>query len=151
MQNELGQPIGEPVEVARPDRPATTPMVGTYCRLESSNAGVHGTQLYEEYAAATDIGDWTYLPYGPFDDEASFTDWLASVQDRDDPIFFTIVDMATGEAMGLASYLRIDTYAASIEVGHIHFSRRMQQTPAATEAMYLMMKRAFERAVRFAW
>jgi RimJ/RimL family protein N-acetyltransferase len=33
-------------------------------------------------------------------------------------------------------------------VGHIHFSLRLQHTPAATEAMYLMMRRAFELGYR---
>ncbi len=31
-----------------------------------------------------------------------------------------------------------------IEVGHIHFSPRLQQTRLATEAMYLMMRRVFD-------
>ena len=35
-----------------------------------------------------------------------------------------------------------------IEVGHIRFSPLLQQTPAATEAMYLMMRRVFELGYR---
>ncbi len=31
-----------------------------------------------------------------------------------------------------------------IEVGHINYSPKLQKTPAATEAMYLMMRYAFE-------
>ncbi len=31
-----------------------------------------------------------------------------------------------------------------IEVGHIHLSPRLQRTPAATEAMFLMMRRVFD-------
>jgi RimJ/RimL family protein N-acetyltransferase len=46
------------------------------------------------------------------------------------------------------SYLRIAPPAGSIEVGHIHYSPRLQRTPAATEAMYLMMQRAFELGYR---
>ena len=41
-----------------------------------------------------------------------------------------------------------DDFSGSIEVGHINFSPRLQRTPAATEAMYLMMKRAFELGYR---
>ena len=48
----------------------------------------------------------------------------------------------------MASYLRIAPEAGSIEVGHINFSPLLQQTPAATEAMYLMMKRAFDLGYR---
>jgi RimJ/RimL family protein N-acetyltransferase len=31
-----------------------------------------------------------------------------------------------------------------IEVGHINYAPRLQRTPAATEAMYLLMRRVFE-------
>ena len=37
---------------------------------------------------------------------------------------------------------------ASIEVGHLAFSPLLQRTPAATEAMYLMMRHAFELGYR---
>ena len=50
--------------------------------------------------------------------------------------------------MGVASYLRIAPDAGSIEVGHINFSPLLQRTPAATEAMYLMMRHAFELGYR---
>ncbi|MEE3288316.1 MAG: GNAT family protein, partial [Pseudomonadota bacterium] len=38
--------------------------------------------------------------------------------------------------------------AGTIEVGHIHYSPLLQKTPAASEAMFLMMKRAFELGYR---
>ena len=51
-------------------------------------------------------------------------------------------------AVGVASYLRIDPAAGSIEVGHINYSPRLQRTVASTEAMYLMMRRAFQLGYR---
>jgi hypothetical protein len=39
---------------------------------------------------------------------------------------------AIASRVGLASYLRIDPYAGSIEVGHLRFSSLLQRTPAAT-------------------
>jgi RimJ/RimL family protein N-acetyltransferase len=50
--------------------------------------------------------------------------------------------------VGIASYLRIDPHNGSIEVGHINYSPLLQRTPAATEAMYLMMKNAFDLGYR---
>ena len=38
--------------------------------------------------------------------------------------------------------------SGSIEVGHLNFSPLLQRTPAATEAMYLMMRHAFELGYR---
>ena len=65
-----------------------------------------------------------------------------------DPLFYAIVDLAKGEAVGVASYLRISPSSGSIEVGHINYSPLLQRTPAATEAMYLMMAQAFDLGYR---
>jgi len=66
----------------------------------------------------------------------------------DDPLFFTIRDASSGRACGVASYLNIVPSMGSVEVGHIHFSPLIQRAPIATEAMYLMMRRAFESGYR---
>ena len=74
--------------------------------------------------------------------------WLFHVEGQTDPMFFTVVDNRDDTCAGLASYLRIDRYAASVEVGHIHFSRDIQGTPATTEAMFLMMVNIFAAGYR---
>ena len=66
----------------------------------------------------------------------------------DDPRFYAVVDRRDGQPLGFASYLRIFPDSGSIEVGHIHYSPRLQRSPTATEAMYLMMKTAFELGYR---
>jgi RimJ/RimL family protein N-acetyltransferase len=65
-----------------------------------------------------------------------------------DPYFFAVLDRATGQPVGVASYLRIDPAAGAIEVGHINFSPRAQRTSVATEAMFLMMRHAFALGYR---
>jgi RimJ/RimL family protein N-acetyltransferase len=62
----------------------------------------------------------------------------------EDPLFHVILDRAGEEPLGIASYLRIDPGNGVIEVGHLHFGPQLQRTPAATEAMALMMARAFD-------
>jgi len=91
---------------------------------------------------------WTYLFSGPFATEAAYHQWLAAREHSEDPLFFAVVDGATGRATGLASYLRIDPPHGVIEVGHIAFSPPLQRTPAATEAMHLMMKNVFDLGYR---
>lgn len=95
-----------------------------------------------------DGSNWTYLPYGPFETLESYLDWMEKTCRGSDPQFYAIVDKSTGKAVGIASYLRINPAAGSIEVGHINYSPLLQQKPAATEAMYLMMKNAFELGYR---
>jgi RimJ/RimL family protein N-acetyltransferase len=65
-----------------------------------------------------------------------------------DPLFFTIISNESGKAVGLASYLRIDPVSGSIEIGHLNFSALMKRTTIATEAMWLMIKEAFELGYR---
>ncbi len=71
---------------------------------------------------------------------------------RADPLFFSIFgEGGSGEratAAGLASYLRIAPAAGTIEVGHIHLAPALQRTRAATEAMFLMMRQAFDLGYR---
>jgi RimJ/RimL family protein N-acetyltransferase len=143
--NHLGQPVGDPVPdwTQRP-RPPRTPLEGRFCRLELLDAATHAKALHEAYAADRDGRNWTYLPYGPFESADAYAAWVASVQSREDPLFHAIVVRATQRPVGVASYLRIDPHAGSIEVGHLCFAPALQRTPAATEAMYLMMRRAFD-------
>jgi RimJ/RimL family protein N-acetyltransferase len=104
--------------------------------------------LFEADAADVDGRSWTYLAYGPFSDLASYRAWMDANCLGDDPLFFAVIDLADGQPAGLVSYLRITPAAGSIEVGHIHYSPRLQRRPTATEAMYLMMKWAFEAGYR---
>lgn len=147
-QNEFGQPVGIPVEVAKAPLPSSEPMVGQYCELQRLQAAAHGEQLFDAFARASDDADWTYLPYGPWQSREDFMQWLEKLDDLDDPMFFTVIDGRDGSCAGMASYMRIDRYAAAIEVGGIHFARSIQGTPVTTEAMYLMMRRIFETGYR---
>lgn len=123
-------------------------MEGRACRLEVLDPERHADDLYE--ANATDREDriWAYLPYGPFASGAAYRKWVDEVAGGSDPLFHAIIDSATDKAVGVASYLRINPASGSIEVGHINYSPLLQRTPAATEAMFLMMKRVFEAGYR---
>jgi RimJ/RimL family protein N-acetyltransferase len=147
--NALGQPIGDPVDNWRtPARPSRDPMVGRYCRIEPLDAARHARDLYDANRRDVSGRNWTYLPYGPFPTLDDYIAWVVGVTAIDDPFFHAVLDATTGRAVGVASYLRIDPASGSIEVGHIAFSPLLQRTPAATEAMYLMMQRAFALGYR---
>ena len=144
-RNELGQPIGFPLPgwTARP-RPPRSVMTGRYCRVEPIDPERHAEQLHRANAADREARIWTYLAYGPFDSAAAYRRWMEGTCLGDDPLFHAVVDGASGEATGVASYLRIDPPVGVIEVGHINYAPALQRSPAATEAMYLMMRRVFD-------
>jgi RimJ/RimL family protein N-acetyltransferase len=53
-----------------------------------------------------------------------------------------------GRPLGFASYLRIRPRDGVIEIGSIAFSPMLQRTTAATEALYLLMRNAFDLGYR---
>lgn len=149
--NQLGQSIGTPVNDWRGcEHPGRDTMQGNHCRLEALCPERHAEELFAANAMDSEGRMWTYLPYGPFDDYASYLDWIKPISSSaiKDPIFYAIIDARTNEALGLSAFQRIDPANGSIEVGHIAYSPRLQQTTAATEAMYLMMDRAFSLGYR---
>lgn len=146
--NDLGQPIGRALPGwSPPPRPPRETMTGRFCRVEPLAIERHAADLWSAYARDATGANWTYLPYGPFASEAAYRDWMDATCFRPDPLFHAIVDDA-GRAVGVASWLRIHPAEGSIEVGHLSFSPLLQRRPAATEAMYLMMRRAFELGYR---
>ena len=110
------------------------------------------SQFAEELFKANSIDEkglnWAYLPYGPFETLGEYAQWIESFENGDDPVFFAIFSKKHNQAIGIASYLRINPAVGSIEVGHINFSPLLQRTTEATESMYLMMKWAFDNGYR---
>ena len=140
-------PNGEPVKNwVAPPPPVGATLTGQFATLMPLDADTHARALFDAYLGHDQV--WDYLPYGPFSDYDSYYDWVAASALGSDPFFYAILDNATGLACGVASYLRINPPSGSIEVGHLNFSPRLQRTKASTEAMYLMMKWAFEAGYR---
>jgi RimJ/RimL family protein N-acetyltransferase len=147
--NHLNQPIGFPVpEWTPPPFPPDEPMSGRYCRVERLAPERHAAELFKANITDSEGHNWNYLPYGPFDSLVQYRKWLDATCCNSDPLFHAILDQMTGKAVGVASYLRITPEQGTIEVGHINYSPRLQRKPAATEAMFLMMQRAFALGYR---
>ncbi len=143
-RNQLGQPIGAAVADWTPASvPPRTPMQGSYCRVEPIDPERHAADLHAAFQDDAEGRIWTYLGYGPFEREADFRAWMARDCLGGDPLFHAILDQASGRAVGMASYLRIEPAIGVIEIGHINFSPLLQRTRAATEAMFLMARRVF--------
>ncbi len=141
----LGLPIGFPVEGWTPCEPLPrTVMDGRFCSVEPVSLAAHSADLNEANLTDQEHRIWTYLAYGPFESLNEYRTWMESTCLGDDPLFHAIVAKSTGKAVGIASYLRIEPAVGVIETGHINYSPLLQRSPAATEAMYLMMRRVFD-------
>jgi RimJ/RimL family protein N-acetyltransferase len=138
-------PIGEPVSWQPVGRPAREPIIGTRVVLLPVDAARDAEPLYAlSHPPAGDPSIWTYLPDGPYADEAELRRRLEQDERCEDPLFFTIASGSERRPLGRASYLRITPEHGVIEIGHIWFGPPLKRTAAATEAIYLLGRHAFD-------
>ncbi len=142
--SEGEMPIDFCVDTASAHRPQRTTLPGRLVTLAPLDPRIHGDSLYQETRGETADRLWLYLFEGPFSDRAAFDIHLQRIAASEDPLFFAIVDSASGRAVGYAAYMRIEPVHRVIEVGSILFTPPLQRTPHATEAMYLMARHVFE-------
>ena len=147
--NSFGQPIGAELPAWHaPPRPPRVTLEGRFCRVEPLDVGRHARQLHDANSLDPDGRMWTYLFSGPFASFDEYRAWLEPRPASEDPLFFAFVDRQRAQAVGTGAYLRIVPANGAMEVGHLAFSPLMQRSPVATEAMYLMMRQAFELGYR---
>lgn len=133
--------IGAEVDAMTAKRPQRVTLEGRVARVVPVDPAAHGDALFE---GAQNERLWVYLFEGPFATRAAFDSHLKRMASSDDPLFFAIVDKASGDAVGYAAYMRTEPAHRVIEVGSILFTPRLQRTIGATEAMYLMARHVFE-------
>jgi len=126
---------------ARPERVTLT---GHYVRLEPLDPAVHTDSLWQRVGSLAHEKIWLYMPDGPFAERLAFEQHMENKAKSQDPLFFAIVDLASGNAAGRATLMRIDPANAVIEIGGIVFSPALQRSREATEAMYLFARYVFE-------
>ena len=139
-------------EIVKDVTPALLPrrqtLQGRFVSIEPLDPVAHGDALYEGTHGDHRDELWRYLFEGPFPDRSSFAAHLQQQASSEDPLFFAIVDSASGRAVGQAAYLRVEPVHKVIEVGHIIFTPELQRTAGATEAMFLMAQHVFDLGYR---
>lgn len=85
-----------------------------------------------------------YFPQDGFADAAAFGDWLDAAQTGSGWVTFTFIENATGNVVGMASYMRPDPKYGVVEVGSVAHGAAMKRSPLSTEAHYLMARHVFE-------
>ena len=137
---------GEGVTTLPSDKvPERRPIEGSRVTLEPLEPENHAELLYaasHETAEAKEI--WNFLPDGPFKDPASFKAWASAMTVDADRAVFAFRDKVTGRVAGMATYLDIRPSHGSIEMGYIWFAPFLQRTPQSTEALFLMLRYAFD-------
>lgn len=136
--------------VPRP-APLRAPLMGRYVRLEpfapAHEAGLFVASMDGEAAARH---RWLFEPVS---DRAEFHVWFEAKRQQSDPLYFAVVDAASGQVLGRQCFMRIDAAHGVIEIGSILWGAGMVRSRLATEALYLFARHVFEDLGyrRFEW
>jgi len=139
-----GLPIGIEVDAHPAPRPERIVIEGHFVRLEPLDVAKHTDDLYAASHGDDQHVIWQYLFETPFENHAAFKAHIERKAASDDPLFYAIIDKASGKAVGYATLMRIDITHRVIEVGNIMYGSPLQKTPGATEAQYLLMRYVFD-------
>lgn len=133
-------------------RPGRRVIEGRWARLEPGDPARHGDALFAASMAPGAEERHRFLFEAPME-RAAFQAWLEARVTPDDPLFFVVIDKATGRAEGRQCLMRIDPAHGVIEIGSILWGPAIARSRVATEALYLFAAHAFDDLGyrRFEW
>ena len=137
---------------ARP-RPRRIIHTGRLVRLEPLEADRHGDDLYTASTPPDGAQRFAWLAEDCPSDRQSFEAWLVRAAASEDPLYFGVVDLASGRVEGRQTLMRIDPSNGVIEIGAIYWGPGIARRPQASEALYLFARHVFEDLGyrRFEW
>lgn len=125
----------------KPERKA---LEGRYVRLEPLDPKKHGDELFAASSVADADQRFTWLFEFPPASREEFEPWLDKVAKSEDPLFFVVIDKASGKVAGRQALMRTDPTNGVIEIGSIYWGPLISRKPAATEAQFLFMQYIFD-------
>lgn len=118
-------------------------LTGRHVRLEPLRAG-HHDDLCE---AVRDGQLWTlwYTSIPSPEGMAAEIERRLDLQAKGSMCPFAVIAPATGQAVGMTTYMNIDAANRRVEIGSTWYRRSMQRTPLNTDAKRLLLAHAFEQ------
>jgi RimJ/RimL family protein N-acetyltransferase len=142
MAEPIELPVGPEVSWTPVSRPGPDPLRGEHVLLRPLVAADAEDLYAVTHPPQGDPSLWTYMSDGPYAGVGDLRSALIAAERSEDPRFFAVV--RDGRVLGRASYLRITPGFGVIEIGNIVFAPALQRTTAATEAIYLLARHAFD-------
>ena len=124
--------------------PQRAPLEGRYVRLEPLSAAAHGPDLFEASSVPDAQARFRWLSDDPPQSLAAFQPWLEKSEASADPLFFAVIDKASGKVAGRQAFVRMDGVMGVIEIGYVYWGPLISRRPAATEAQFLFAQHAFD-------
>ncbi|WP_176037899.1 GNAT family N-acetyltransferase [Brucella tritici] len=125
-------------------KPERKVLEGRYVRLEPLDPKKHGDELFTASSVNDADQRFKWLFEFPPATRDEFEPWLDKVAKSEDPLFFAVIDKASGKVAGRQTLMRIDPTHGVIEIGSIYWGPLISRKPAATEAQFLFMQYIFD-------
>ncbi|HEX4894151.1 MAG TPA: GNAT family N-acetyltransferase, partial [Hyphomicrobiaceae bacterium] len=125
-------------------RPELTILEGRYCRLEPVDPARHADDLFRASTPPDAARRFRYL-FDPVPTSvADMQQWLTKAQASRDPLYFAVIDKATGRCEGRQTLMRITPEHRVIEIGNIYWGPAISRSRVATEANFLFAAYVFD-------
>jgi RimJ/RimL family protein N-acetyltransferase len=124
-------------------RPERVVVEGHYARLEPLDPLRHASELYDATFATGADARLRFLSPVP-EERSAFEAHLATLAAVDDPLFWAVIDRATGRCEGRQALLRVEPDHGVVEIGHILWGAAISRRRAATEAFALAAGYVFD-------
>ena len=101
----------------------------------------------DDLAEATKDGElWKlwYTVVPTTEDMAGEIDRRLGLQEAGSMLPFTTIENATGQAVGMTTYMNIDAASKRVEIGSTWNRKRVQRGPMNTECKFMLLRHAFE-------
>jgi RimJ/RimL family protein N-acetyltransferase len=125
--------------------PAPVTLKGRFVTLEPYDREKHLQALWDALGGAGRINE--LIRYFPNEDYArpdEFGDWLDNARANLSFVTLVVRENATGNIVGMASFMRPDPKNGVVEVGSVAHGTAMKRSPMSTELHYLMAKHVFD-------
>ena len=105
---------------------------------------LHADALFDAAGGAANHALWRYMAERPRDTREGYRQHVAALADHPGTIAFAIFAAAGEAAEGYACYMRVEPQDGCLEIGNILFVPALARTTAATDALHLLLRHAFE-------
>lgn len=133
--------------------PPRVMLEGRYVRLEPLDAARHAAELFAASNVADKVQKFRFMFDAAPEDEEQVSKWCVAAAQKQDPLYYVVIDCLSGKVGGRQALMRIDTTNGVIEIGSIYWGPGIARQRGATEALYLFMRHVFEDLDyrRFEW
>lgn len=159
-----GTPLAPDVVARRdqlPLKPAPVTLTGTHVQLrpldldrdaealhavsngQPARLGGRSVETYDP-----DLLVWRYMGGGPFASADDLARALCAQVDAPNGLALCVVDVPTGQPVGVVTYMNNVPEHLKVELGNIWYSPLVQRTKASLEATYLLLRHAFALGYR---